>query len=360
MGKLIESLEINSFRGIKELKVKDLGIINFFVGVNNCGKTSVLEALQLFEDCGMPVVDVRLMKERGFSLSTPDFSSLFFDCKTKTPIQIRAKGSNQVVYSLTIVKKGDAERNITFSRDGAENDTKHVIILNEGLEHTYCAKFSDGTDKKVVSNLFFYRQEGITSNSEEVENHPGVKICQSVKYVSPRSVDFKSSALREIIQAKREGELIKILQFVDPRIVDIMPTISKSKVSRPSAMVDIGGESRLPLEVLGDGVRRVLLLALDLLNAKNGFLLIDEIENGLHFATIVPVLQAILKAAIEQNVQLFITTHSLDVLRAIQKGFTDEDDVRVINLVQMKDRHKSYSYHYSEIDQLLKQEVEIR
>jgi len=357
MGKIIESFEINSFRGIKSLKIKDLGILNFFVGVNNCGKTSVLEALQLLEECSWPMVDLKLMQQRGFPLPEVDFSSLFFNCKTENSIQVKVKGSNKIDYSLTIEKKKDLEKSIILP-DESEKNSEDVIAIKENFTHTYCARFPNGVEQKETSTLNFrLRKPRFISDSDEIETSPGFKICQSIAYVSPRSIVFDPLDLQNVMQEKREPELIKILRFVDPRIVDIMPV---PRDSRPSAMVDVGLNSRLPLEVLGDGVRRVLLLALKLLNAKEGFLLIDEIENGLHFETLVPVLRAIVKAAIEQNVQIFVTTHSLDVLRAIQKGFTEKDDVRVINLVQLQDRHKAYSYHYSEINQLLKQEVEIR
>ena len=39
-----EQLKIENFRGIKSLEINDLARINLFVGKNNCGKTSVLEA----------------------------------------------------------------------------------------------------------------------------------------------------------------------------------------------------------------------------------------------------------------------------------------------------------------------------
>ena len=42
----IEQLEISSYRGIQCLSLPDLGDVNIFVGDNNTGKTSVLEAIQ--------------------------------------------------------------------------------------------------------------------------------------------------------------------------------------------------------------------------------------------------------------------------------------------------------------------------
>ena len=43
----ITSIEINQFRGIKQLTVSDFSNINLIVGDNNSGKTTFLEAIQL-------------------------------------------------------------------------------------------------------------------------------------------------------------------------------------------------------------------------------------------------------------------------------------------------------------------------
>ncbi|SHN51020.1 AAA domain-containing protein [Butyrivibrio hungatei DSM 14810] len=43
----IESIEINSFRGIKQLEITGFSNINLIVGDNNSGKTTFLEAIQL-------------------------------------------------------------------------------------------------------------------------------------------------------------------------------------------------------------------------------------------------------------------------------------------------------------------------
>lgn len=44
----IKEIKIEDFKGIKELHISDLGSVNFFIGKNNCGKTSILESLNSF------------------------------------------------------------------------------------------------------------------------------------------------------------------------------------------------------------------------------------------------------------------------------------------------------------------------
>ena len=42
----IKNIYIETFRGIKNLRLENLAPINILTGDNNCGKTSILEVLQ--------------------------------------------------------------------------------------------------------------------------------------------------------------------------------------------------------------------------------------------------------------------------------------------------------------------------
>jgi AAA15 family ATPase/GTPase len=44
---MFRSIKIENFRGFKDFELQQLGRINLLVGLNNSGKTSVLEAVQL-------------------------------------------------------------------------------------------------------------------------------------------------------------------------------------------------------------------------------------------------------------------------------------------------------------------------
>ena len=48
----IKDIDITTFRGVRSLQLRDLMPINILTGDNNCGKTSVLEILESFEDPG--------------------------------------------------------------------------------------------------------------------------------------------------------------------------------------------------------------------------------------------------------------------------------------------------------------------
>ena len=63
--KMIKKLEIKEFRGFKKFKIDDIGQINLLVGTNNCGKTSILEAIRLLKSKGNSYSLFSILVRRG-------------------------------------------------------------------------------------------------------------------------------------------------------------------------------------------------------------------------------------------------------------------------------------------------------
>jgi predicted ATPase len=97
-------------------------------------------------------------------------------------------------------------------------------------------------------------------------------------------------------------------------------------------------EDRLPLRSLGDGMQRMLGIALSLVNAENGMLLIDGIENGLHYSVLPDMWRLIFQMASRLQVQVFATTHSWDCISAFQKAAQEEgQEEGLLIRLEMKD-----------------------
>jgi AAA15 family ATPase/GTPase len=50
MNQAFESFQIKGYRGIETMELTELGQVNIFVGNNNSGKTSILEAISILCD----------------------------------------------------------------------------------------------------------------------------------------------------------------------------------------------------------------------------------------------------------------------------------------------------------------------
>ncbi|HMA06921.1 MAG TPA: AAA family ATPase, partial [Ramlibacter sp.] len=73
----------------------------------------------------------------------------------------------------------------------------------------------------------------------------------------------------------------------------------------------------LPLEAFGDGIRRILLIASAITAARNGMLLIDELETAIHISALGNAFRWMVNACEANNVQLFATTHSLEAIDSL-------------------------------------------
>ena len=64
-------------------------------------------------------------------------------------------------------------------------------------------------------------------------------------------------------------------------------------------------------------MRRLLALSLSLVRTDGGFLLIDEIDTGLHVSVMEEMWKLVVSTAQRSNVQVFATTHSYDCIRGL-------------------------------------------
>ena len=62
---MLQTLEIRGYRGFEAYRLADLARVNLVVGKNNCGKTSVLEAVELLVSRGHPGVFYDSSLRRG-------------------------------------------------------------------------------------------------------------------------------------------------------------------------------------------------------------------------------------------------------------------------------------------------------
>jgi AAA15 family ATPase/GTPase len=113
------------------------------------------------------------------------------------------------------------------------------------------------------------------------------------------------------------------------------PTSSRERVT----IVKVAGiDEPLPIRSLGDGMQRMLGISLALVNAKDGMLLIDEIENGLHYSVQLDLWRLIFQLARRLNVQVFATSHSWDCIESFQLAAQEEEQVQgVLIRLEVKD-----------------------
>ncbi len=110
--------------------------------------------------------------------------------------------------------------------------------------------------------------------------------------------------------------MVTAIQIVEPDIERIA-FVGEGRIARSIFLKPAGTEQRIPLGSMGDGLRRLLVLALHLVSAKGGYLLVDEIDTGLHHTVMVDLWKLVIETARRLGVQVLATTHSLDCVRTL-------------------------------------------
>ena len=117
---------------------------------------------------------------------------------------------------------------------------------------------------------------------------------------------------------------------------------------------------------MGDGTRKVFALLSSIYDLRNGILLIDEIENGLHYTSIEAFLRVLFSFVKEfPKTQIFMTSHSNDVIKSLN-ALMEEDPQReklasVYSLVRYSNHtHETFRFDKENIEYALDNEVEIR
>jgi AAA15 family ATPase/GTPase len=114
--------------------------------------------------------------------------------------------------------------------------------------------------------------------------------------------------------------------------------------------------------MMGEGVRRLLGIVMAIAGASGGRVLIDEIENGLHYSVMVDVWQAIAHAARQANVQVFATTHSFECIAAAHEAFSQGPsyDFALHRLEEGVDGIEAVTYDQETMATALELEHEVR
>lgn len=138
---------------------------------------------------------------------------------------------------------------------------------------------------------------------------------QVINPSSHRLGNTPSQLWTDVINAETKSDALKLLRSFDPDIQDIDIIIGQAE--RPTVSVKHQKLRRAPLSIFGDGLRRIFTLAAALPSVREGLLLVDELEMAIHTGALEKTFDWLVRACMQNNVQLFATTHSLETVDTI-------------------------------------------
>ena len=350
----LESVTIHQFRGLRDLELKDLGRINLLVGLNNSGKTSVLEALSVYchpldikvwlstanqreQDIG--VYRIRLLDaikwlftHNSASIVEPDKPIILISSTGLFSVK-KLIASYEEMEQISLSEESNI-RNISNEEEIENEDTPRVkkgiklkieVFADDGYQ---LSLFGEPpaciTDFLLWEDERFYRLPG--------KREPSLK-TSVVTPSSHRSEVGQFRLLSEATFQNFKADVIQLLKQMDNNISDIeilLPPESMS--SRFNIYIQHKKLGLAPVSTFGDGIRRLLHIALKLASVKGGILLIDELESTIHTEALQSSFQWLVKWCTEMDVQLFATTHSLEAVDALLEVTESDSDLVLYRL----------------------------
>ncbi|NEP45204.1 MAG: ATP-binding protein, partial [Okeania sp. SIO2H7] len=104
-------------------------------------------------------------------------------------------------------------------------------------------------------------------------------------------------------------------------------------------------------------------LAMAVLTAENGYLLVDEIDISLYYMTQTDIWEFLLQIALDFNVQIFATTHSWDCICAFQEALENLEDNaigKVLRLQWRGEHFRTVDYPGDKLGIAVRQSIEVR
>ncbi|HEY2467843.1 MAG TPA: AAA family ATPase [Terracidiphilus sp.] len=369
---MIKSIQINGYRGFSEFEMKNLGRVNLLVGTNNSGKTSALEALYLLVSQGDPSSLWRVLWRRSERLpDRPSRPSPELDmCHLFTGHEIRM--GSKFTFSAENQTPG---RHLSFSigeisdETRVKNTTREVVALPSrfGLH-------IKGNPSPPAAVIPLTRSGGLPPEALEIprrmqrrnsgDDEVHTQFITAESYGGSELVSLWES----VALTSNEERVLNALRLLEPEIeriasISLTPDYYGGGNQRGGFRVKFKDQERpIPIGSLGDGIWRLLVMAIAIAQCKDGLLLIDEIDTGLHYSVMTAMWRLIYGAAKELNVQVFATTHSNDCIRSLAEVCCAEDEAGSNVTLQRieRGRKKSVPYTSKEIEVAADRGIEVR
>lgn len=345
--KYFNEIEISNFRGFDHVMISDLTKLNVFVGANDVGKTSILEAVFMLVGMSNPEMPMRVNHWRLLSSNTLDYTRyLFHNVDFQNP-------------PLLIARNDDKIRKLTFTpvmsnqTDSASSETVNTSVIKQ-LNFDFDTK-DDVRDLQCHSKLFIDSTGKMQQKTDD-----NYKENLNCLFISADKNDGNASAnFAKLVKMNKKQIIVDALKEFDENIISV------EALPEGLFLLMKGQKELLPISMVGDGARRLLNILSTIECEDYNIVMIDELDNGLHYSAHKLIWKTLLNFIKERDIQLFITTHNLECLQSLNAVLRDDDSIRdlacVYNISKTKlQGFQAYRYSFDNLQEAITNEIEIR
>lgn len=329
---MLRDITIRNFRCFSSFEAKGLTLVNLFVGKNNVGKTSLLEAVELLWSNSAAailkspsrrneLIVSEIQEERQLGRQF-DISHLFFKHRfdSDASFEISSKDTPRCFECF-----------ISYEPYPRNTPSPEMIVASQWNQSALPLEIDLRPGLRVVidgkARWFPLTSEGsLFLQAIPRMAPPGHEAEPVVNFLGTREVeaDRLQTLWDAVVLSPEEERVVDALRIVEPGI-DRIAFIGDSKSNRSVFLKLADVRPRIPLGSAGDGMKRLLALALNLIPAAGGAMLVDEIDTGLHYTVLTKMWDLVIQTARRLNVQVFATTHSMDCVQALAATQGPED-----------------------------------
>jgi len=329
---MIDQFEVINYRGLRDLTIDPMKRVNLITGPNGVGKTSLVEALFLFHGRYNPTVIWSPHVRRRSTVEPNPLIGL-----GELPVELIGTEDGQrfgVKYEYEeLVSPLPIPIDIGEGSDGgskSEGNGYPEAAIPPSIGRLNLTYSPDIPTRTQAHDVILGPAGPALARNVQIPRRPlGVLVTRIMPFpIGSDTIERYSG----VVAQGEKRQLLDMLALIQPSIQDIELLSSQN---RTSLWADVGTKELLPLESLGGGIVRLLVLFVNLYAAKDGFVAIDEIDNGIHHSALPQLWQHILEISQLLNVQCIATTHSLECVRAAANAAETRGSTADLALHQM-------------------------
>lgn len=278
----IRNVNIKNYKCFEDFEADGFERVNLVGGMNNVGKTALLEAL--------------FINSHAKNLKT-------FLASLKTVNFIRYQMN---IFLDTMLGKHDG---ITEWKKGIEHLSGFLLATNinismlthkeEGIAKKYVAVLNSNKLEFLLSDITKESYESI-SNIEFLDQHGKTSTGLKSSYAAIQEKDNEKWLNSQLNYFEKDVDAFKFIGDV--------PSCHKISIDK-----------YLDIHEFGDGLKSFISILCDLHKCQDGYLFIDEVDNGIHYSKFDQLWELILTVSKETNCQIFASTHSKECIEAYHR-----------------------------------------
>jgi len=306
-------LLVSNYKRLQNLRISKLSRINLFTGINNSGKTTLLEAIYL------------LCRQN-------DFFGLL------EVIRRRGKMAEDRINPEWFIEQIPPSIDISGQFDNFESYVriKHYEEENSRIDKSFYLESVEISSRYATTSLKSLTRIFKGRDRETLADHIKI-LCPSV-FSSPFLLNEPHRYAVFYYKSVQSKSLSKIIAFIREKMVGTIEDIRLADEMQRFLVTDRVFKETLDLAGYGEGLQRIFFISLLFASAQNGIILIDEFENAIHTELIAKFAGFIDELSKLFNTQVFLTSHSKECIDAFVKNIPQINDLSACALVENEDR----------------------